>query len=62
MMNVPPRDAYAMSLWEYEARLHHWNAAHSTGDDIQPPDFEKTQRMLDKVNLDPRLYEGKKPN
>lgn len=54
MMNIGPGDARALSLWEYEALLHHWNKAHST-DDIKAPDPEATQRMLDKINSDPRF-------
>lgn len=54
MMNIPPDVAARMSLWEYEALLYHWNAAHG-GDDIQPPDHELTQRLIDKISLNPDL-------
>lgn len=59
MMNIPPSEAKALALWEYEALLHHWNAAHSTGDDSEPPDHDKTQRMIDRVNSDPKLHGAK---
>lgn len=55
MMNIPPSDAKAMSLWEYEALLHHWNSAHKT-DDVQAPDHESTQKLIDRINADPRLH------
>ncbi len=57
MMNVSDRDARAMSLYDYEARLHHWNAAHS--DDVQAPDHDKTQALIDRINLDPKLHKAK---
>lgn len=49
-------DIQHMSLWEYEARLWHWNEAHGGGDDVQPPDPHTTQRLIDKINSDPRLH------
>jgi hypothetical protein len=63
MMNIGPTEARALSLWEYEALLHHWNEAHSAGDDVKAPDHDKTQKLIDMINLDPKLYQGKpKPN
>lgn len=50
MMNIPPSDTRALSLWEYEALLHNWNKAHNVDGDVTPPDPEKTQRMVDRVN------------
>jgi hypothetical protein len=55
MMNVPPSEVAALSLWEYEAMLHHWNEAHSSDDSHDAPDPERTQRVLDKLNGDKRL-------
>lgn len=54
MMNVSLADARGMSLWDYEALLYHWNEAHST--DVAAPDHDKTQRLIDKINTDPKLY------
>lgn len=59
MMNIGPGDARTLSLWEYEVMLHHWNAAHSTVDDVQAPDPKKTQALIDRINTDPKLFEGK---
>lgn len=56
MMNIPPGEAKALTLWEYEALLHHWNAAHSTGDDVEPPDPATTQKLIDMINSDPKLH------
>lgn len=44
-----------MSLWEYEARLFHWNEAHRAKDDVAPPDPETTMKLIALANLDPRL-------
>lgn len=56
-MNVPTGDARKLSMWEYEALLHHWNEAHDT--DVKPPDHEMTQKLIERINLDPRLSEKK---
>jgi len=32
MMGIGAREAAEMSLWEYEARLYHWNKIHSVPD------------------------------
>jgi len=55
MMNIPPRDAKALTMREYEMLLHHWNEAHDSGD-VEPPDHETTQKLIDRINSDPRLY------
>lgn len=47
--------AERMSLYEYEARLWHWNDAHKAGDDVEPPDPVKAMRLLELANSDPRL-------
>lgn len=54
-MNIPPSDARELDLWEYEAMLWHWNEAHRTGDDVEPPDPQFTQRLIDKLNSNPAL-------
>lgn len=58
MMNIAPSEAKALTLWEYDSLLHHWNEAHST--EVQPPDHAKTQALIDKINLDPKLFGGGK--
>lgn len=45
-MNIPPSEAKALSLWEYQALLHHWN----DDGDVEAPDHEHTQKMVDKLN------------
>lgn len=63
MMNIPPSEAKALPLEEYEMLLFHWNDAHGGGDDVAPPDHDKTQKLIDRINADPKLYAGKaKPN
>ncbi len=59
MMHLPPSEAKALSMWEYEAMLHGWNEAHRSGDDVEAPDPDKTQKLIDRINLDPKLFEGK---
>lgn len=59
MMNVSDADARGMSLYDYEGRLHYWNKAHATGDDVEAPDPEKTQTLIDRINSNPKLFEGK---
>jgi hypothetical protein len=54
MMNVPPSEAKALSLWEYEAILHHHNEAHGGGD-VEPPVPEVAMAILERANSDPRL-------
>lgn len=55
MMGVSRADAMDLSMWEYEARLWHWNEAHKASDDVEPPDPVKAMRLLDRANSDPRL-------
>lgn len=57
MMNIPPSETKRLSLWEYEAMLFNWNKAHSTGD-VEPADPVKTQKLIDRINSDPKLFEG----
>ena len=56
MMGLGRADIEQMSFWEYEARLWQWIDAHGSGDEIQAPDPHYTQKMIDKINNDPRLY------
>jgi hypothetical protein len=44
-----------MSLWEYEALLYHWNEAHDTSGEVDAPDPEVAQRVLDMINANPLL-------
>jgi hypothetical protein len=55
MMNVPPSEARSLSLWEYEALLHGWNEAHSSGDDSDQPDIDHAMAILDAANRNPAL-------
>lgn len=42
-----------MSLWEYEARLYHWNEAHGGDEDGgERPDPRTMQGMVDRLNLE----------
>lgn len=59
MMNIPPSEVERMSLWDYEALLYNWNEAHDAGD-VEPPDAEQAQALMDRINADPRLT-GKPP-
>jgi hypothetical protein len=54
-MNIPPSEAKALSLWEYQALLWQWNEAHNYDADGEAPDAERTQELLDRINADPRL-------
>lgn len=56
MMGLGWSDIERMSLWEYEARLYHWNEAHGGGDDaVAPPDPHLTQKLIDRINSDRAL-------
>lgn len=61
MMGLGHADILAMSLWEYESRLYHWNEAHGGGDGVAPPDPETAMRILDKINRDDRLTSRPNP-
>jgi hypothetical protein len=39
-MNIPPRDARDMTLWEYEATLVQWNLQHDTNPNPDPATVE----------------------
>jgi hypothetical protein len=55
MMGIPPSEADRLDLRTYEALLFHWNEAHASGDDIDPPDPAFALPLLDRINADPRL-------
>lgn len=59
MMNVGAADARAMSLWEYEARLYHWNEAHKTDKDQPKSDPAKMERLIAKLKDNPDLLAAK---
>lgn len=58
MMNIPPSEAKALTLWEYEGILWNHNEAHGS-DELPPPDPATAMPLLDKLNSDPRLTRGK---
>lgn len=43
MMHIPPSEAKALTLCEYQGLLHNWEAAHSSEDVIEPPSVEETE-------------------
>lgn len=44
MMNIPPSEAKKLTLYEYQALLHNWRAAHETGDEPpEPPSIEEAE-------------------
>ena len=61
MMGAPPSEAKALSLWEYEALIFHWNDAHSTGEDHDPPaNRDLMEKLIDRINADPPLHGARK--
>lgn len=45
MGGMPPSEAKRLTLWEYQALLHNWEQAHSTGEEKpEPPSIEETER------------------
>ena len=52
MMGLGWADIQRMSLWEYEARLYHWNEAHGGADDSagDRPDPRTMQAKVDRLN------------
>jgi hypothetical protein len=43
-MNIPPREARDLTLWEYEATLVQWNAQHDTGEPkVEAPTVDEVQ-------------------
>lgn len=57
-MGIQPSEAKDLSHWEYQGRLAVWNEAHKSPDEIEAPDAERTQKLLDKFNMDPRMFTG----
>jgi hypothetical protein len=55
MMGISRADAMQMPLYEYEARLYHWNESHDTSRDVEAPDPAIAMPLLDRINADPRL-------
>ena len=44
MGGIPPSEANALTLYEYQAMLHNWELAHKTGDELpDPPSIEETE-------------------
>jgi len=43
MMGIPPSEARALTLHDYQALLHGWEQAHSTEETIEPPSIEETE-------------------
>jgi hypothetical protein len=55
-MNVQPSELKRLSLWEYEALLSRWNAAHASADDeVEPMPvehfMEQEQYFMDNPHL-----------
>lgn len=47
MMNIPPSEAKRLTLFEYGALVHNWQAAHETGDEPpEPPTIEEAQERM----------------
>lgn len=45
----------AMSLYEYEERLFHWNEAHALDGDVDAPDPEIAMAILEKIRANPAM-------
>lgn len=48
MMNIQPSEAKNLTMYEYQALLHNWQAAHS-GDSADAPSLEATEERLRKL-------------
>lgn len=59
-MNIPPGEAKALSLYDYEAILWNWNDAMNR-DELDAPDPEVTMKLIDRINADPRMTGTAKP-
>lgn len=42
-MHVPPSEAKALTLYEYQAMLHNWQAAHEAEPALEPPSIEENE-------------------
>lgn len=60
MMNIPPSEVDALSLWKYEALLYHWNEAHNPDAEPDIVDPEVTQRLIDGLKDRPELLKKTK--
>lgn len=65
-MNIPPSEAKALSIYEYEALLWQWNDARAGDEADAPPivDHAITQRLMDNLASRPDLLvsvKGEKP-
>lgn len=49
-MGLGKADTDAMSLYEYEMRVWHWNEAEGDSEEPALPDRAATQRLIDKIN------------
>lgn len=50
MMNVPPSEARELTLHDYQALVHNWQAAHETGDEPpEPPSIEEVENRMRRV-------------
>jgi hypothetical protein len=46
-MGVPPSEAQALTLYEYQALIFNWQAAHETSEDVpEPPSIEQTEERM----------------
>lgn len=60
MMGLGRYDTDRMSLFEYQARMHHWNAAHSRdkgegGKGEHKVPHERTEELIATLNANPEL-------
>lgn len=49
MGGIPPSEAKALTLYEYQALIHNWELAHATGESIEPPSIEETEARRAKL-------------
>jgi hypothetical protein len=50
MMSIPPSEARKLTLYEYQALLHNWQAAHETGEEVpEPPSIEETEARRERL-------------
>jgi hypothetical protein len=54
-MNIPPSEAKQLDLREYQMLLYHWQDMHDALE-VEPPDHELTQRLIARINNDPKLH------
>jgi hypothetical protein len=48
MMKIPPSEAKRLTLYDYDALLYNWQAAHETGEELpEPPSIEETEARRD---------------